>query len=101
MDKAIRAGQKAGIKWGKMDTDPKEFEKGMKVEKEHGSKMGKDTNITKNNPVATARIAHAHLKEDPKYYSHLDKMEESAKTEKGKGQKAKKRQILRNLIKEL
>ena len=101
MDKKLRIGQKAGIKWGDMKTDPEQFKKGMEVEKEHGSMWGKDTNVTKNNPMTTAKIAHVHLKEDPKYYTHLDAMEEKAKEGGGKGQKAKKRQILRNLIKDL
>lgn len=44
--------------------DPKEFHVGMNVELEH-----KD--VTNGNVVKTAKIAAAHLKENPKYYTLL------------------------------
>jgi hypothetical protein len=101
MDKTIRTGQKAGIKWGKVKTDPDELARGLEIEKEHGSKLGKDTDITKDNPVTTARIAHAHLKENPRYYTFLDAMEKSAENSKGGNRRTEKRRILRKLIKSL
>lgn len=48
--------------------DIDEFLKGLNVELEH-----KD--LTKGDPVQTAKIALAHLKEDPKYYEKLKKIE--------------------------
>ena len=51
-----------------------EFKMGMKVELEHGKKK-KKTNITNNDPIKTAKIALAHLNEDPKYYKKLNIME--------------------------
>jgi 2'-5' RNA ligase len=44
--------------------DPDEWEMGMEEEKEHDD-------ITHGDPVLTGKIVMAHLKEDPKYYSHL------------------------------
>lgn len=48
---------------------------GKKVELEHGTK-NPSTNVTDNDPGMTARIAKAHLLEDPKYYTHLKAMED-------------------------
>jgi len=55
--------------------DMDELKMGFEVEKEHGSKLGKDTNVTKDCPYATLKIAIAHLKEDPKYYTKLKKID--------------------------
>jgi predicted hydrolase (HD superfamily) len=46
--------------------NPKKFHKGMNVEMEH-----KD--VTNGNVVKTAKIAAAHLTENPKYYTLLKK----------------------------
>lgn len=46
--------------------DPNEFHMGMNVEMEH-------EDVTKGNIVKTAKIAAAHLKENPKYYTLLKK----------------------------
>lgn len=54
--------------------DPNEFHLGMNVEMEH-----KD--VTNGNAVLTAKIAAAHLEENPKYYSLLKKYVE--KNEQG------------------
>lgn len=52
-----------------------EWQYGLNVELEHGNKLSKLTNITKNNKNLTAVIAIAHILEDPEYYRHLKKME--------------------------
>ena len=49
---------------------PDEFHMGMNVEMEH-------KNVTHGNMVMTAKIAAAHLKENPKYYSLLKKYVET------------------------
>lgn len=60
---------------------------GFQVEKEHGSQSGEDTNVTHDDPVATLKIAMAHLKEKPDYYTRLKKVEESlSKTSKNSEQ---------------
>lgn len=56
---------------------PKQLEKGIKVEREHNGKMGKDTTVAKNDGDAL-KIAVAHLREIPDYYTRLEKMEKSA-----------------------
>lgn len=45
---------------------------GIKVEKEHKGKMGDDTKVA-NNEIDVLKIAVAHLREDPNYYSKLMK----------------------------
>jgi hypothetical protein len=51
-----------------------QFKMGLQVELEHGNRA-KKTNVTSNDPMKTAKIALAHLQEDPKYYSKLKVME--------------------------
>jgi len=60
------------------DYDMVELIKGVEVEKEHGSKLGQDTNVTDNELWPTIQIALAHLMELPDYYSRLEKMEREA-----------------------
>jgi hypothetical protein len=50
--------------------DKKQAKMGMDVEKEH-------QDVTHGDAQMTAKIAASHLKEDPKYYTKLNKMEES------------------------
>lgn len=50
--------------------DKKQAKMGMDVEKEH-------QDVTHGDTQMTAKIAASHLKEDPKYYTKLKKMEES------------------------
>jgi hypothetical protein len=49
----------------------------MDVELEHGLR-DPETNVTGSDPVATGKIALAHLKEFPDYYTRLKRMEEEA-----------------------
>lgn len=69
---AKRIGDKLNINWNEVNI--KEFTKGINVELEHGNK-DKETNVTNNDPILTGKIALAHLKELPDYYSRLDKIE--------------------------
>lgn len=55
---------------------PKVWEYALNVELEHGSRYGKEYNVTHDNPDATARIVEAHLKEHYLYYKYLKEMEE-------------------------
>lgn len=54
----------------------KQLQKGIDVESEHTGKRGKDTRVAKNDGDVL-KIAVAHLREDPKYYTKLEKVEES------------------------
>ncbi len=50
---------------------------GLEVELEHGAR-DLETNVTNDNPLLTGKIAYAHLKEFPDYYTRLLKMETEA-----------------------
>jgi Protein of unknown function (DUF5661) len=52
----------------------------MEVEREHSSYNGEEaspsTDVVHGSKKKIAKIATVHLKEDPKYYTHLDEMED-------------------------
>ncbi len=62
----------SGVDIGKIDI--KQLRMGINVEKEHDGKMGRDTDVVKNKSDLV-KIAVAHLREDPKYYTKLKKVE--------------------------
>ena len=72
---AKQIGNDLGIDWNEVNLE--EFFKGINVELEHGTKYP-ETNITKNDKGLTGKIAWAHLKEFPDYYTRLEKMEKEA-----------------------
>lgn len=57
--------------------DLSQLRKGVNVELEHGTRDAQ-TNITNDDPIATVKIAIAHLNEIPDYYDRLEKMETEA-----------------------
>ena len=77
-EEARRVGEEIGIEWEQSPFDIEQFRAGMDVELEHGL-HDPATNVTDDDPLTTARIAHAHLKEFPDYYTRLERMEEEAK----------------------
>jgi len=68
-------GDDLGINWNEVKLE--EFTKGVSVELEHGTKYP-ETNVTKNDKKLTGKIAWAHLKEFPDYYTQLKKLEKEA-----------------------
>jgi hypothetical protein len=75
-EEARKIGEEIGIDFAKLDLE--QFRMGLGVELEHGSHFGDETNVTKDDPHFTGRIAWAHLKEIPDYYTRLEKMESEA-----------------------
>jgi len=65
-----------GLDLDASEFDVEAFRRGMEVELEHG-RRDPETNVTDDDPVATGRIAWAHLKELPDYYDRLEAMEAS------------------------
>ena len=74
-ERAKEIGKTLGINWNEVSLE--EFAKGLNVEFEHGSRY-LETNITNDNEIITGKIAWAHLKEFPDYYTRLEKMEKEA-----------------------
>ncbi len=56
----------------------------MEVELEHG-RRDPATNVTGDDPLTTGKIALAHLREIPDYYTRLARMEAEAEAEAGGG----------------
>jgi hypothetical protein len=77
IDEARAIGTRIGIAWETSPFDVEEFREGMNVELEHGSR-DPETDVTGSDPVVTGKIAWAHLKEFPDYYTRLTKMEAEA-----------------------
>lgn len=72
---ARKIGNAIGIDWATVDVE--EFRRGLEVELEHGA-HDPQTNVTDDDPLATGKIAWAHLKEIRDYYTRLDKLEAEA-----------------------
>ena len=77
-DEARRIGEAVGIDWETSAFDVEQYRMGLDVELEHGLR-DPDTNVTGDDELMTGKIALAHLKEFPDYYTRLDRMEEEAK----------------------
>ena len=75
-EEARRVGDEIGVDWTRFDLE--QFRAGMDVELEHGLD-NLATNVTDDDPDATARIAYAHLREFPDYYTRLELMEREAR----------------------
>ena len=65
-------GDKINIDWTKYNLE--QFRMGLGVELEHGLHDA-ETNVTNDDEITTGKIAIAHLKEIPDYYTRLDKLE--------------------------
>ena len=76
-EQAREIGTHIGIDWSTSPFDVEQLRAGMEVEFEHGS-HDPETNVTDNDPVITAKIAWAHLKEFADYYVRLAVMEAEA-----------------------
>lgn len=73
---ARKIGETLMVDWSRIEAE--EFRHGMLVELEHG-RRNPETNVTCDDLLLTGKIALAHLKEFPDYYTRLARMEEEAK----------------------
>jgi hypothetical protein len=74
---ARRIGEAIGIDWTSAPFDLDQFQAGLAVELEHGA-HDPETNVTDDDELITGKIAWAHLKELPDYYTRLARMEAEA-----------------------
>jgi len=72
---AREVGTRLGVDWRQVDL--KQLQRGLEVELEHGA-HDPQTDVTRDDLELTAKIAWAHLKEIPDYYTRLDAMEANA-----------------------
>ena len=75
VDEARNVGTTLGIDWSKVNLQ--QFRRGLEVELEHGAR-DPETNVTNDDLTLTGKIAWAHLKEFPDYYTRLDQLEAEA-----------------------
>ena len=81
---ARRIGEQIGIDWEASPFDVEEYRAGVNVELEHGL-HDPATNVTDDDPIVTGKIAWAHLKEFPDYYTRLKRMEDEAERDHASG----------------
>ena len=74
-EEARNVGSMLKVDWSKVDLE--QFRRGLEVELEHGAR-DPETNVTDDDLTLTGKIAWAHLKEFPDYYTRLDKLEAEA-----------------------
>lgn len=74
-EEAKKVGEMIGINFSEIQIE--EFRMGLGVELEHGLRDAQ-TDVTHDNLGETGKIAWAHLKEIPDYYTRLSKMEKEA-----------------------
>lgn len=79
LEEAREIGETLGINWTRSPFDVEQFLAGLEVELEHG-RRDPQTDVTHDDPITTGKIALAHLKEFPDYYSRLAKMESEAES---------------------
>ena len=74
-EEAKEVGGALKLDWESVDLE--QFRRGLEVELEHGVR-DPETNVTDDDMTLTGKIAWAHLKEFPDYYTRLDRMETEA-----------------------
>lgn len=74
-EEARSIGDALGINWQNVNLE--QFRRGLEVELEHGA-HDPETDVTHDDIYLTGKIAWAHLKEFPDYYTRLDQLEEEA-----------------------
>jgi Protein of unknown function (DUF5661) len=76
-EEALAVASKLGVDFAALGFDLEQFRMGMDVELEHGLR-DPETNVTGSDPLTTGKIALAHLKEFPDYYTRLESLEREA-----------------------
>jgi hypothetical protein len=76
-EEALAIANSLGVDWTKAKFGIDQFQMGLEVELEHGAR-DPATNVTDDDPLVTGKIALAHLKELPDYYTRLSQMESEA-----------------------
>jgi hypothetical protein len=71
-EEARQIGDSIDVNWSEVDLE--QFRMGLAVELEHGA-QDPETNVTNDDLQMTGKIAWAHLKELPDYYTKLKEVE--------------------------
>lgn len=76
-EEARRVADTLGLDFAREPFDLEQVRMGLDVELEHG-RRDPATNVTEDDPTVTGKIALAHLRELPDYYTRLAEMEARA-----------------------
>jgi hypothetical protein len=76
-EESLEIARRLGVDFTALGFDLEQFRMGMDVELEHGLR-DPETNVTGSDPLTTGKIALAHLKEFPDYYTRLEALEREA-----------------------
>jgi hypothetical protein len=77
LEEAAQIAASLGIDFAAVPFTLEEYRSGLDVELEHG-RRDPETNVTGDDPLLTGKIALAHLRELPDYYTRLREMEAAA-----------------------
>lgn len=77
IEEAKAVADKLGIDYVEGPFDLEQFRMGLDVELEHGT-HDPETDVTADDPIVTGKIALAHLRELPDYYTRLAVIEGEA-----------------------
>jgi len=75
LEEAKQIGESLGVDWKTFDVE--QYHMGINIELEHGAR-DPQTNVTNDDAMTTGKIALAHLKEFPDYYTRLAQLEKEA-----------------------
>lgn len=78
-DQAAAVAEKLGVDLTSVGIELEAFRQGIEVELEHGSRDPR-TNVVDDDPILTGKIALAHLRERPDYYTRLEEIERRAES---------------------
>ncbi len=76
-EEAAAIARELGVDLDAEPFDMEQFRMGIDIELEHGAR-DPETNVTGDDPIMTGKIALAHLREIPDYYTRLAKVEAEA-----------------------
>ncbi len=76
-DQARDIAEELAIDFEALGFDLEQFRMGLGVELEHGPR-DPETDVSRDDPIVTGKIALAHLTEYPDYYTRLEVMEREA-----------------------
>ena len=76
---AAQVAEELGIDLAAEGIELEQFRMGLGVELEHG-RVDAETDVSHDDPLITGKIALAHLREIPDYYTRLAEMEDVAES---------------------